>query len=63
MLELELILLRFLEGEYPGLTPAEQQAFEALLEWQDDMLLEAISGSGLLPEPRFAGLIDRLRAC
>lgn len=63
MLELDLILLRFLEADYPGLPAAEQKAFEALLEWQDDALLAAISAGGTPVEPRFARLIRRLREC
>lgn len=63
MLELDLILLRFLEQHYPDLPPSEQQAFEALLALQDDTLLEMIAGADAAVEPRFASLMERLRQC
>ncbi len=36
--ELDLILLGYLENQYPSATLEEQQAFEALLELPDDCL-------------------------
>ena len=38
MLELDLLLLEFLENEYPALDTASQQAFVALLEYPDQVL-------------------------
>jgi len=62
MLELDLILLRFLDERYPQLPSSEQQAFESLLQMQDDALLEMISGTGPVEAP-FEELIGRLRRC
>lgn len=63
MLELDLILLRFLDDAYPKLTPMEQQSFEALLECQDDMLMSLIEGKEEAADARFLPLIERLRSC
>jgi antitoxin CptB len=63
MLELDLILLRFVDEQYPQLSLTEQQAFEALLQLQDDELLEMISGGGTSRAEKFASLIERLRQC
>lgn len=62
MLELDLILLRFLEEHYPGLAAPEQQTFEQLLELHDNALLEMLSGDTPV-ESRFRGLVERLRLC
>jgi antitoxin CptB len=63
MLELDIILARFLDEQYPRLPPAEQQAFEVLLQTQDDALMEMITGNGPVQEERFRILIERLRLC
>ena len=63
MLELDLILQHFLDEQYPQLPPVEQQAFEALLQLQDEDLLEMISSGAEICERRFKGLIERLRQC
>ena len=63
MLELDLILGRFLDGHYPRLSASEQQDFEALLREQDDDLMEMISGNRAVEEGRFQQLIERLRLC
>ena len=39
MLELDLLLLGFLETRYPRLDPNTQQAFENLLKYPDQLLL------------------------
>ncbi|MDH5535275.1 MAG: succinate dehydrogenase assembly factor 2, partial [Betaproteobacteria bacterium] len=43
-LELDLILARFLERHYPGLGPAQRQAFDRLLEVPDNDLLDLAMG-------------------
>ena len=62
-LELDLILARFLDEHYLQLPPAEQQAFEDLLQSQDDVLMAMITGDEALQEQRFNTLIERLRLC
>lgn len=39
LLELDLLLSRFLEERYPGLTATQQGEFRRLLEYPDTMLL------------------------
>lgn len=63
MLELDLILSRFFDDCYAALPPVERQTFEALLQLQDDELLEMISGGGEIRESKFTSLIERLRQC
>lgn len=63
MLELDLILLRFVDEHYAKLPLAEQQIFEDLLQLQDDELLAMISAGGEIREQRFVSLVERLRQC
>lgn len=44
LLELDLILARFLERCYPGLTGEQRAVFEALLETPDNDLLDLAMG-------------------
>ena len=44
MLELDLLLLEFLEASYPGLDASARQAFVALLEYPDDLLQSWLFG-------------------
>lgn len=61
MLELDLILARFLDTEYAQLTPRERESFDALLQLGDATLLALLEGRQ--PSERFAPLIERLRRC
>jgi succinate dehydrogenase flavin-adding protein (antitoxin of CptAB toxin-antitoxin module) len=63
MLELDLVLARFLDEQYPHLSPSEQRAFESLLDTPDDALLQMITGDTLVAEPRLRPLVERLRLC
>jgi antitoxin CptB len=56
-----MVLLGFLEREYPNLNDAEREAFEALLEEQDPDLASWIWGGGRPPE-KWNVLIDRIQA-
>lgn len=44
MLELDLVLNRFLSENYAGLTVLQQQEFEALLELEDQELWQMVRG-------------------
>ena len=62
MLELDLVLNRFMDRHYGSLDAAQRRAFEELLELQDHELWEVIAG--LAPAPRrelegVAGLLSR----
>jgi len=44
MLELDMVLARFLEEKYPQLTVYQRQEFESLLDLEDQALWKRISG-------------------
>ena len=46
MLELDLVLARFLERHYATLTPGQHAAFKTLLEYSDNDLWAVVSGHG-----------------
>jgi antitoxin CptB len=56
MLELDLVLSRFLERHFAGLPADQRAAFKALLAHSDSVLWELISGQ-LEPEPGAAATI------
>jgi antitoxin CptB len=47
MLELDLVLLDFLEHRYPQLDPEGQEAFAGLLDEEDDDLMDYLYGRRL----------------
>lgn len=60
MLELDLVLNRFVEQELDGLDPGQMQVFKELLNEQDPMLLAWVMEQEEVPE-RYDFLIRRLR--
>ena len=58
MRELDVVLQRYLEQCYSGADPAEQQAFERLLELQDPQLLAYVMRQDV-PDPELAHVIAR----
>jgi antitoxin CptB len=50
LLELDLLLLRFLDQQYAGLAPDQQQAFQRLLERADQSLLAWLQGQECPPD-------------
>jgi antitoxin CptB len=60
MLELDLVLNRFVEQELAGLDPAQLQVFKELLNEQDPMLLAWVMEQEEAPG-RYDFLIRRLR--
>jgi len=50
MLELDLVLKRFLERDFETLTPSQLLAFKALLEFPDNDLWDLVSGRYHLPD-------------
>lgn len=61
LLELDLVLLNFLERQYPGLNPGEQAAFEKLLEAPDKNLLAYVQGSQTPAENDLKQIVEKLR--
>ncbi len=62
LLELDIILTRFLESGYPGLSAAQQTVFSGLLEYADNDLWDFVSGRNSSPDPAEEEILDLLRA-
>ncbi len=60
MLELDLVLNRFVEQELEGLAPAELETFRQLLDQPDPLLLAWVMAQETTPAP-YAALVQRLR--
>jgi len=61
LLELDIVLTRFLDGEYPSLTLVQRETFSALLGLADNDLWDLVTGR-LEPEtPEQKEVVDRLR--
>ena len=50
LLELDIVLGRFVEQHYPGLDGQNKVAFDALLDMPDTVLWDMITGRGDLPQ-------------
>ena len=61
MLELDLVLNRFVEQDLAGLAPAELETFRQLLEEPDPRLLGWVMAQETAPAP-YAALVQRLRS-
>ena len=61
MLELDVILKEFLDEQYAGLTPAEQDAFDKLLVTPDNTLLAYVQGSENPLEQELIQLVSKIR--
>jgi succinate dehydrogenase flavin-adding protein (antitoxin of CptAB toxin-antitoxin module) len=55
------VLKDFLDRRYPGLTPAEQEAFEQLLTVPDETLLAYVQGKQNPPEKELMQLVEKIR--
>ncbi len=62
LLELDIVLGRFLERELDGLSAVELDAFKALLELSDNDLWDLVAGRGAVTEAVQAGLVKRLQS-
>lgn len=61
LLELDLVLLGFLEQRYPDLNPSEQLAFDKLLGIPDDLLISYVQGDRIPPETELKQIVEKLR--
>lgn len=61
MRELDLLIGRYLAQSYAAAPPAEQRAFQRLLELQDDELWHYLGGGPLPEEAELAALIRKLQ--
>ncbi|NIP74427.1 MAG: succinate dehydrogenase assembly factor 2 [Gammaproteobacteria bacterium] len=62
MLELDVLLQRFLHSAYEDLDPASVRALESLLEYPDALLLELLMGRCGTADPEIARVIEQIRA-
>lgn len=62
MLELDLLLNNFVEMEYNNLTDVETVLFLALLDYQDQALLDLLLGKDVSTDVAITGLVDRIRS-
>lgn len=60
-LELDLMLLRYLDSRYSCGNPAEQQAFQELLGLEDTELMRYLMGEQRAHQPAFSSLIEVIR--
>jgi antitoxin CptB len=61
MLELELVLLSFLDNRYAQLGSGERQSFCRLLDLADAELWDFLDGRAAPGDPGLAGLVAKLR--
>jgi antitoxin CptB len=57
LLELDLVLSKFLDRQYPGLTTEQKAVFKELLELPDNDLWDLLSGKRLATEAATRNLI------
>jgi antitoxin CptB len=62
-LELDLILVRFLDSHYASLPHAQQQAFDALLEAGDEDLWRIVNHETECATPALQAVASLLRTC
>jgi antitoxin CptB len=62
LLELDIVLGRFIEAHYAQLTGGEQQAFDALLDMPDNPLWDMIAGRANATHGEQQALLEKIRA-
>ena len=62
LLELDLVLERFLAQRFDSLSPAEMSAYKALLELPDNDFLDVVNGKMDLDDPEIMHIVEILRA-
>lgn len=63
MLELDLLLNRFLDQRYADLDPAGRADFERLLGYQDQILQDWLIGQAVPADPALSGLVVAIQGC
>jgi antitoxin CptB len=63
MLELDLLLNRFLDTGFADLGPVERIAFNRLLGYQDQILYDWLMGHAVPADAELRGLLGNIRAC
>jgi len=60
--ELDVLMTRFLESDYPQLNMAEQLAFQRLLDVQDPVIMDWLFNKATASDTELAEIIRRLQA-
>ena len=60
MRELDVLLLRYLDRDFPGAGTAEQAAFETLLSLQDPSILDLLTGRAVANDAALGHVVQRL---
>jgi len=63
MLELDLVLERFMLGPAMRLSDEQLARLDELLEWPDNDLWETVAGRNDRFEERYRELVEQLRSC
>jgi len=63
MLELDLMLHRFVDQYLASLSPEEMERFKKVLELQDNELWQVLSGRVKVDDPRLASIVSMIRNC
>ncbi len=62
MLELDIILVRFVDRHYAELSPPERETFEEFLDMADNPLWDLISGKAEAASDGMAALLEKIRS-
>jgi antitoxin CptB len=62
LLELDIVLGRFIETHYAQLDEAEQRAFDALLDMPDTVLWDMVAGRQEAAQNEQQALLEKIRA-
>jgi antitoxin CptB len=62
LLELDIVLARFIDGQYGHLDGEEKQLFEALLDMPDNPLWDMIAGRQEAAQQDQQALLEKIRA-
>ena len=60
MRELDVLLLRWLDEDFPGALDPERRAFEQLLSWQDPDIVDLLAGRVSTEDPGLRHVVERL---
>jgi succinate dehydrogenase flavin-adding protein (antitoxin of CptAB toxin-antitoxin module) len=60
MRELDVLLLRWLDEDFPSASVAERRAFEQLLSWQDPDIVDLLAGRVRSDDPALRHVVERL---
>ena len=61
MLELDLLLQGFLDRGYDGMAPRELEAFDQLLEYPDNVLLDVLMGHMVPADKDIVCVVEKIR--